>query len=102
MTHLSCHRFRGNEAPPRLSILACNLGNLWRQLVLPKGIESWFLTSLQQLLVKTGGVCSIVFIVVNLPCGNTPFGRPASPVPEEQRLARSRAAHRKSREPADD
>ena len=32
-----------------------NLGNLWRRLVLPKRIEAWSLTSLQQRLVKTGG-----------------------------------------------
>jgi hypothetical protein len=38
-----------------LSILAHNLGNLWRRLVLPKGIESWLLTSPQQRWVKTGG-----------------------------------------------
>jgi hypothetical protein len=31
------------------------LGNLWRRLVLPKKIENWSLTSLQQRLVKTGG-----------------------------------------------
>jgi hypothetical protein len=34
---------------------AYNLGNLWRRLVLPKRIEKWSLTSLQQRLVKTGG-----------------------------------------------
>jgi hypothetical protein len=34
---------------------AYNLGNLWRRLVLPKKIENWSLTSLQQRLVKTGG-----------------------------------------------
>jgi hypothetical protein len=55
MTRLSCHRFRGNEVRLWLSILAYNLGNLLRRLVLPKGIESWSLTSLQQRLVKTGG-----------------------------------------------
>jgi hypothetical protein len=38
-----------------LSIMAYNLGNLWRRLVLPKRIENWSLTSLQQRLVKTGG-----------------------------------------------
>jgi hypothetical protein len=32
-----------------------NLGNLWRRLVLPRKIENWSLTSLQQRLVKTGG-----------------------------------------------
>ena len=31
------------------------LGNLWRRLVLPKRINNWPLTSLQQRLVKTGG-----------------------------------------------
>jgi hypothetical protein len=55
MTRLSCHRFRGNEVRLWLSILAYNLGNLWRRLVLPKGIELWSLTGLQQRLVKTGG-----------------------------------------------
>jgi hypothetical protein len=53
MTRLSCHRFRSNEV--WLSVLAYNLGNLWRRLVLPKKIEGWSLTSLQQRLVKTGG-----------------------------------------------
>jgi hypothetical protein len=38
-----------------LSLLAYNLGNLWRRLVLPKRIGHWSLTSLQQQLVKTGG-----------------------------------------------
>ena len=37
------------------SVLAYNLGNLWRRLVLPTRIERWSLTSLQQRLVKTGG-----------------------------------------------
>jgi hypothetical protein len=55
MTRLSCHRFRSNQARLALSLLAYNLGNLWRRLALPKGIENWSLTSLQQRLVKTGG-----------------------------------------------
>ena len=38
-----------------VSVLAYNLGNLWRRLVLPTRIERWSLTSLQQRLVKTGG-----------------------------------------------
>jgi hypothetical protein len=54
-TRLSCHRFRANEARLQLSLLAYNLGNLWRRLVLPKRIDAWSLTSLQQRLVKTGG-----------------------------------------------
>jgi hypothetical protein len=36
-------------------VIAYNLGNLWRRLVLPRRIGSWALTSLQQRLVKTGG-----------------------------------------------
>ncbi len=36
-------------------MLAYNLGNLWWRLALPKRIENWSLTSLQQRLVKTGG-----------------------------------------------
>jgi hypothetical protein len=38
-----------------LSLLAYNLGNPWGRLVLPKRIDAWSLTSLQQRLVKTGG-----------------------------------------------
>ena len=55
MTRLSCPRFRSNEVRLWLTIIAYNLGNLWRRLVLPKRIGNWSLTSLQQRLVKTGG-----------------------------------------------
>ena len=55
MTRLSCHRFRSNELQLWLSVIAHNLGNLWRHLALPKKIDNWSLTSLQQRLVKTGG-----------------------------------------------
>ena len=37
------------------AVIACNLGNLLRRLVLPLAIQSWSLTSLQQRLFKTGG-----------------------------------------------
>ena len=55
ITRLSCHRFRSNEVRLWLSLIAYNLGNLWQRLVLPKRIDNWSLTSLQQRLVKTGG-----------------------------------------------
>jgi hypothetical protein len=55
MTRLSCHRFHANEVRLWLSVIAYNLGNLWRRLVLPARIYNWSLTSLQQRLVKTGG-----------------------------------------------
>jgi Transposase DDE domain group 1 len=54
-TRLSCHRFRSNEVRLWLSVIAYHLGNLWRRLGLPKRIEKWSLTSVQQRLVKTGG-----------------------------------------------
>ncbi|MBM4194732.1 MAG: hypothetical protein FJ202_10200 [Gemmatimonadetes bacterium] len=45
---------RKSKLSLQLSVLAYNLGNLWRRLVLPKRIDTWSLTSLQQRLVKTG------------------------------------------------
>ena len=55
LTRLSCHRFRANEVRLWLSLIAYNLGNLWRRLALPTQVATWSLTSLQQRLVKTGG-----------------------------------------------
>ena len=40
-TRLSCRRFRANEVRLQLSVLAYNLGNLCRRLVLPKRVDSW-------------------------------------------------------------
>jgi len=54
MTRLSCHKFRSNEVRLRLTIIAYDLGNLWRRLALPQRIANGSLTSLQQRLVKTG------------------------------------------------
>jgi hypothetical protein len=54
-TRLSCHRFRANEVRLLLGVIAYNLGNLLRRLVLPAAIQDWSLTSLQQRLLKTGG-----------------------------------------------
>jgi len=47
MTRLSCHRFRANEVRLWLSVIAYNLGNLWRRLALPAAVANWSLTSLQ-------------------------------------------------------
>jgi hypothetical protein len=41
MTRLSCHRFRANEVRLWLSLIAYNLGNLWRRLALPARIGNW-------------------------------------------------------------
>jgi hypothetical protein len=56
MTPVSCHRFRSSEVRLWLSLIAYNLGNLWRRLVLPRRIDARSLTSLQQRLVKTRGL----------------------------------------------
>jgi len=45
MTWLSCHRFPSNEVQLWLSVMAYNLGNLWRRLALPKRIDNWSLTA---------------------------------------------------------
>src|SRR5208282_5119121 len=55
MTRLSCHRFRANEVRLWLSVIAYNLGNLWRRLALPAPIGKWSLTSLQHRLVLAEG-----------------------------------------------
>jgi len=39
MTRLSCQRFRSNQVRLWLSLIAYNLGNLWRGLVLQKKID---------------------------------------------------------------
>jgi hypothetical protein len=54
-TRLSRHRFRANEVRLQLSVLAYNLGNLWRRLVLRTRIDAWSLISFQQRLIATGG-----------------------------------------------
>jgi len=41
MTRLSCHRFRSNEVRLWLSVMAYNLGYLWRRLVLPLRVGYW-------------------------------------------------------------
>ena len=50
-------------------MLAYNLGNLWRRLVLPRRIDSWSLTSLQQRLVKTGGTAGEARALLLAPVG---------------------------------
>jgi hypothetical protein len=55
MAPMSCYRFRSNEVRLWLSVMAYNLGNLWRRLALPNRIDHWSLTSVQQRLMETGG-----------------------------------------------
>src|SRR5215467_202899 len=51
---LSCRRFKDNQARLQLFALAYNLANFLRQLVLPKLIKNWTLTTLREKLIKIG------------------------------------------------
>jgi Transposase DDE domain group 1 len=53
-TKLSCRRFKDNAVRLQLFALAYNLANFLRQLVLPRSICSWNLTTLREKLVKIG------------------------------------------------
>ena len=53
-TRLSCRKFRDNEVRLQLHALAYNLANFMRTLALPKEVEHWSLTTLQEKLVKIG------------------------------------------------
>jgi hypothetical protein len=53
-TKLSCRRFKDNVARLQLFALAYNLANFLRQLVLPKCIRGWTLTTLREKLIKIG------------------------------------------------
>ena len=54
-TRLSCHKFVANQVRLGLFIMAYNLGNFLRRLVLPESMKHWSLTSLQTRMIKTGG-----------------------------------------------
>ena len=53
-TKLSCRRFKDKAGRLHLFALAYNLANFLRQLVLPKPIQGWTLTTLREKLVKIG------------------------------------------------
>jgi hypothetical protein len=53
-TRLSCRRFKDNQARLQLFALAYNLGNLLRQLALPRSVRTWTLTTLREKLIKIG------------------------------------------------
>ena len=54
-TRLSCQKFMENEVRLKLFIMAYNLGNIFRTLVLPEEIKTWSLRTIQLKLIKTGG-----------------------------------------------
>ena len=51
---LSCHQFKDNVVRLALFVLAYNLGNFLRRLVLPPEMARWSLTTLREKLVKIG------------------------------------------------
>jgi hypothetical protein len=51
---LSCHEFKNNVVRLALFVLAYNLGNFLRRLVLPLEMTRWSLTTLREKLVKIG------------------------------------------------
>jgi hypothetical protein len=53
-TRLSRHRFDDNQARLQLFVLAYNLGNFLRRLVLPTAVKHWTLTTMRDKLVKIG------------------------------------------------
>jgi hypothetical protein len=55
MAWLSCYRFRSNQVPLALTLLAYNPGNSWRRLRLPKTDRELVADELKQPLAKTGG-----------------------------------------------
>ncbi len=53
-TRLSCHRFVADQVRLALFVLAYNLGNFRRRLVLPDSVRHWSLRSIQVKLIKIG------------------------------------------------
>jgi hypothetical protein len=54
MNSMPCRRFKDNVARLLLFALAYNPANFLRQLVLPKPIQGWTLTTLEEELIKFG------------------------------------------------
>jgi hypothetical protein len=53
-TKRSCRRFKDNQARLQLFALTYNLANFLGQLVLPKPVKHWILTTLRAKLIKIG------------------------------------------------
>ena len=76
-TKLSCRRFKDNAARLQLFALAYNLANFLRQLVLPKPIKGWTLTTLREKLIKIGAKVVSPRQVRHLPAGGGGGAPPA-------------------------
>lgn len=78
LTRLSCHRFLSNEVRLWLSLIAYNLGNLWRRLVLPKKIENWSLTQLAAAAGEDGWAVGETCSALLAPVGRGPSDAPGA------------------------
>jgi hypothetical protein len=67
-TRLSCHNFIDNQVRLQLFILAYNLGNFFRQLVLPKSVRHWTMTTLREKVTKIDAkvVCHTRYIIFQM------------------------------------
>ena len=93
-TKLSCRRFKDNAARLQLFALAYNLANFLRQLVLPKPIQGWTLTTLREKLVKIGAkvVSHAKYLVFQLAEVAVPSPRFAALLERIGRLRRAEAS----------
>ena len=73
MTRLSCHRFRSNEVRLWLTIIAYNLGNLWRRLVLPQRNRELVADELAAAVGENGRTARKTRTVLLAPAGRGPF-----------------------------
>jgi hypothetical protein len=67
-TRLSCHGFVDNQVRLQLFALAYNLGNFFRQVVLPKSVRQWTMTTLREEVIKIGAkvVCHARYIIFQM------------------------------------
>ena len=77
-TKLSCRRFKDNEARLHLFALAYNLANFLRQVVLPRPVRHWSLTTRREKLVKIGAEVvthakSVIFQLAEVAVSRTLF-----------------------------
>jgi len=77
-TKLSCRRFRDNAARLQVFALAYNPANVLRQVVLPKPVRHWSLTTLREKLVEIGAEVvthakSVIFQLAEVAVPRTSF-----------------------------
>jgi hypothetical protein len=67
-TRLSCHDFIDNQVRLQLFVLAYNLGDFFRQTVLPKSVRHWTMTTLREKVIKIGAkvVCHARYIIFQM------------------------------------